>query len=106
MPSQKVGNPKTPTPQTPEMNDCDFLTDILSTTKYITSSYATALHEASNNTLYQVIKKIYDETQQSQRELYNLMFEKGWYQLEKAEQQKIQQAHVQYTAHANQFPYK
>ncbi|GGE80926.1 spore coat protein [Priestia taiwanensis] len=102
----KIGNPETPFPQTPDMNDRDFLNDMLATEKYMTSSYATALHEASNETLYADLKTIYDATENCQRELFNLMFRKGWYKLEPIEAQKIQQAHQQFAGYSKQFPYQ
>lgn len=105
MPSEKVGNEKTPYPETKEMNDRDLLNDLLATEKGLSSAYTIALHEASNDTLFSSIKQLHDETLQSQRKLYNLMFEKGWYQLEKAEQEKLQQAHTQFSGFAVQFPY-
>ncbi|MCY7525938.1 spore coat protein, partial [Bacillus safensis] len=40
---QKIGNPQTPVPTTTNMNDRDFVTDLLSTEKYMTSGYNTAL---------------------------------------------------------------
>ena len=41
----------------------------------------------------------------AQRELYDIMFQKGWYKLEAAEQQKLQQSYQQYKGYSNQFPY-
>lgn len=89
MNDNKVQNPKTEVPQTPEMNDKDYLNDMLSTEKAMVNHYSYAINEASNDTLYQEINHILEETSSLQRELYNLMFEKGWYSLEKADQQKI-----------------
>lgn len=101
----KVQNPETPVPKTPQMNERDFINDLLSTEKYMKSSYDTAINEASHQELYQDILSIYNETAEMQRNLYNLMFQKGWYSLEKAETQKISQSHQQFTDYENQFPY-
>ncbi|GGM35873.1 hypothetical protein GCM10011351_22400 [Paraliobacillus quinghaiensis] len=101
---QKVQNPETQVNKTPQMNDRDFLNDMLTTEKYMTQSYSTALNEASNQAFYQDLLAIYNETQDTQRNLYNLMFKNGWYSIEKAEQQKIQQSHQQYSGYTNQFP--
>jgi len=78
----KIQYPETPIPKTPVMNERDFLNDMLSYEKYITASYSTAMNEASHASLYQDIHAIFDETKNLQRELYNLMFQKGWYSLE------------------------
>ncbi|MDL4839920.1 spore coat protein [Aquibacillus rhizosphaerae] len=102
--NQKIQNPETQVPKTPQMNDRDFVNDMLTTEKYITDAYSTALNEASNQAIYQDVASIFQETQNCQRDLYNLMFKNGWYSLEKAEQQKIQQAYQQFSGYTNQFP--
>ncbi|MFD2444531.1 spore coat protein [Bacillus sp. CGMCC 1.16607] len=87
------------------MNERDFLNDLLSTEKYLSDSYSIALNEASHEGLYQDILAIYTETQNAQRDCYNMMFKKGWYKLEAADQQKIQQSYQQFQGYSNQFPY-
>jgi spore coat protein CotF len=101
-----IKNPETQVPKTPQMNDRDFLDDMLATEKYMTSSYSVFLHEASHQQLYQDMLNIFTETQNCQRELYNLMFKKGWYKLEAADQQKLQQSYQQFQGYTNQFPYQ
>jgi spore coat protein CotF len=100
-----IQNPQTQTPKTSQMNDRDFLNDVLTTEKYMTSSYSTFLHEASHQQLYQDMLNIFTETQNCQRELYNLMFKKGWYKIEAADRQKLQQSYQQFQGYASQFPY-
>lgn len=104
-PQQPIQNPETKIQKTPEMNERDFINDILSTEKYMTSSYVTYLHEASHTSLYHDIQMIFNETQNAQRELYNVMFQKGWYKIEPADQQKLQQSHQQFQGYISQFPY-
>lgn len=101
---QKVQNPETQVNKTPQMNDRDFVNDMLTTEKYMTESYSTALNEASNQALYQDLLNIFNETQNSQRTLYNLMFKNGWYSLDKADAQQIQQASQQFSGYTNQLP--
>ena len=84
MPNQKVQNPSAPVPKTPQMNERDFINDMLTTEKYFSNSYSVAINEMSHQSLFQDISNIANETQLMQRELYNLMFQKGWYGLEKA----------------------
>lgn len=103
--SQKIQNPETQIPKTPQMNDRDFANDLLSMEKLLTDSYCTFLNEASNQGLYQDLLAIFTETQNEQRQLYNLMFKKGWYALEPAEQQKVQQSYQQFQGYTSQFPY-
>ncbi|MFE8702301.1 spore coat protein [Cytobacillus sp. FJAT-54145] len=102
---QKIQNPESPIAKTPQMNDRDFTNDILATEKYMTDSYCTYLNEASHQALYQDILTIFNETQNAQRDFYNLMFQKGWYSIEPAEQQKLQQTYQQFQGYSSQFPY-
>lgn len=87
--NNKVQNPKTEVPQTNEMNDRDLLNDILETEKNMSVNFTYALNEASNEELYQEIFNMFNKIKQSQRDLFELAFEKGWYSLEKAEDTKI-----------------
>ncbi|MBT2729115.1 spore coat protein [Bacillus sp. ISL-75] len=101
---QKIKNPETQVPKTPQMNERDFINDLLTTEKYMTSAYSMALHEASHEGLYQDIMQVFTETQQCQRNLYDLMFKKGWYSVEAADQQKLQQSYQQFQGYTNQLP--
>jgi len=103
--NQSVQNPESQVPKTPQMNDRDFINDLLANEKYMTDSYSTALNEASNDVLYQDLLSIFTETQNMQRELYNFMFQHGWYKLESADTSKLQQSYQQFKGYSNQFPY-
>ena len=63
------------------MNDRDRLQDLLAQEKYLTSGYNMALIEASHDALFDVIKQNCDASYQMQRQIFNLMFKKGWYKL-------------------------
>lgn len=103
---QTISNAETQVQQGPMMNDRDFTNDMLTTEKYLTSSYSTALNEASHQALYQDLSMIFNETQQAQRDLYNLMFKNGWYSLEAADTQKLQQSYQKFsTSIQQQSPY-
>lgn len=102
----KIQNPKTTTPETSQMSDRDFLNDVLSTEKHLVGSYAIAMTEASHAEMYQQISHVYDETANCQRELYDLMFRKGWYSYEAAEAQSLTQHHQQFQGYNSQFPYQ
>lgn len=101
----KIQNPKTQVPQTSQMNDRDFANDMLATGKHMTDAYSTALNEASHESLYQDLSMIFKETQDCQRSFYNLMFKKGWYSVEAAPQQKLQQDYQKFQGYSSQFPY-
>lgn len=89
--NNKISNPKTEVPNTPEMNDKDYITTMLSIEKAMVKDFAVALTEASNTDLYNDYYDMFDEISNMQRQIYNLMFKKGWYSLEKAEESKITQ---------------
>ncbi|WP_284141731.1 MULTISPECIES: spore coat protein [unclassified Virgibacillus] len=103
---QKIQNPETPIAKTSQMNERDMINDMLATEKYMTSSYNIALYEASNQAYYQLLQQILTETQDCQRNLFNQMFQQGWYSLEKADQQKVMQTHQQFSGYTTQFPYQ
>ncbi|CAM5782146.1 MULTISPECIES: spore coat protein [Brevibacillus] len=109
MPNQnQIANPQSgqlPQVKGPQMNDRDFINDGLATCKYLTDSLNVAVREASHQQLYDDLLQILNETHQSAREMYNLMFQKGWYKLEAEEQQKLQQAYQQFSGYSSQFPY-
>lgn len=106
--NQQIANPQMgnlPKVKTPEMNDRDFINDGLSTCKYLTDSLNIAVREASHQHLYKDMLQILNETHDSCRQLFNLMFQLGWYKLEGEQQQKIDQAYQQFSGYSSQFPY-
>ncbi|KZE53940.1 hypothetical protein AV540_06840 [Brevibacillus parabrevis] len=109
MPNQnQIANPQSgqlPQVKGPQMNDRDFINDCLATCKYVTDGLNVAVREASHQQLHADIMQMLDETHQAARDAYNLMFQKGWYKLEAAEQQKLEQAYQQFSGYSTQFPY-
>lgn len=87
--NEKVQNPKTEVPNTKEMNDKDYLNAVLETEKNMSINMCIALNEASNETLYQELYKMFEDIKKSQRDLFELAFQKGWYSLEKETPNKI-----------------
>ena len=57
----------------------------------MSNNYSIALNEASNDELYEDFFSIFEDTKDMSRDIYNLMFKNGWYTLEKAEENKIQE---------------
>jgi spore coat protein CotF len=106
--SRQIGNPKPasePQVKGPQMNDRDRLNDILATEKYLTDSFTVAAREASHDALHQDIMTVLNETHQAARQVYNAMFQHGWYKLEAEQQQKLTQAYQQFQGYSSQFPY-
>ena len=101
----KISNPQTQVPETQQMTDRDLINDMLTTEKYMTANYSTSLNEASHEALYMDIEQVFIESQRCQRELFNLMFEKGWYSFEAVQPQTLQQSYQKFNGYSNQMPY-
>jgi len=89
MTNNQISNPKTEVPKGTSINDKDYMNSLLSCLKEIVKNYAVVLTEASNETLYKEYKTMFDEYSNLQREVYETMFRKGWYSLEKVDKQKL-----------------
>ena len=89
MNNNEICNPKTEVPKGTSINDKDYMNSLLSSLKEIVKNYAVVLTEVSNENLYTAYKTMFEEYSNLQREVYEIMFKKGWYTLEKAELQKI-----------------
>ena len=57
----------------------------------MSKNYVMAMTEASNESLFEKHKQVFLTLISLQREVYELMFRKGWYSLEKSDTQKINQ---------------
>ena len=89
MNNSQIKNPQIEVPNGINLNDKDYINSLLSDIKEMEKNLTIALTEASNEMLYQTYKKMFDNYALLQREIFELMFRKGWYILEKAESQKI-----------------
>ena len=87
--NNKISNPKTEVPSGLSMNDKDFITSLSTCLKELSKNYTVAQTEASNETLFNKYYSMYNNIINMERDVYELMFRKGWYSLEKAESQKI-----------------
>lgn len=90
---EMIKNNKVATKKSCDMNDSDYLNDILISYKHLVSCYATALNEASNKNIYKTFFKIFEASSKVQAELFECSFKNGWYQLETAEESKIEKAY-------------
>ena len=93
MNNSKICNPKTEVPSGIKLNDKDYANSLLSCLKEMEKNYTIAMSEASNETLFQKYNNTFQTIATLQREVYELMFRKGWYTLECAEAQKISEKH-------------
>lgn len=91
MKENKICNIKVEVPSGIEMNDKDYLNSVLELEKNMSNNYSIALNEASNDDLYEDYFSLFEDTKDMARDLYNLSFKNGWYTLEKAEDNKIQE---------------
>ncbi|MDD2181018.1 MAG: spore coat protein [Bacilli bacterium] len=97
MNNNTVQNTKVEVPQTSAMNDRDYLNDILNTEKCMSDNLSIALNEASNDYIFKEILPMFNDTKAAAKDIFNLLFQNGWYSLEKAEQQKIQQKQTEFS---------
>ena len=89
MNNNQISNPKVEVPTGMALNDKDYISSLLSTLKQLVKDYAVILTEVSNETLYNEYKEMFDTYSSLQREVYEIMFRKGWYVLEKCDANKI-----------------
>ncbi len=89
MNNNQVCNTEKQVPTGINLNEKDYINALLSSLKDMEKNYVIAMTEASNETLYNQYKTIFDSIASLQRDTYELMFRYGWYKLEKAEEQKI-----------------
>ena len=89
--NNQISNPKVEVPTGIPCNDKDYLNSLLSCLKEMSKNYVMAMTEASNESLFEKHKQVFLTLISLQREVYELMFRKGWYSLEKSDTQKINQ---------------
>ena len=78
-------------PQKSNFTDQDMLTDILQSAKHLQSIYNTYSIEASNEEIVEVMEDLYLGMKDQTRDMFNLLYSKGWYKLEKEDTKKINQ---------------
>lgn len=89
--NNQISNPKVEVSTGIACNDKDYLNSLLSCLKEMSKNYVMAMTEASNESLFEKHKQVFLTLISLQREVYELMFRKGWYILEKSDTQKINQ---------------
>lgn len=92
----KIECEKVEVSSTKSMNDRDILNDILCGLKDLSNNYSIATNEMSNKKLYKELNTLYTETKETARKAYELAFSKGWYSLEEAQENKIQETYEKF----------
>ncbi len=72
-------------------NDKERITDLLSSQKFITGVYNTFLNEAATPEVKMCMQNILNEEHEIQHEIWTEMNNRGWYTVEPAQDQKLQQ---------------
>ena len=79
------------------LNDEDLLNDIMLCEKNISNSYSVAINEMSNKYLYKKVMDIFEDTKDIARDIYNLMFSKGWYSITQEDEKNIEKSFTKYS---------
>lgn len=85
----KISNPKLEIEKGMNLNDKDYMTQLLSIVKAMEKNTTVFLTEASNEKLFSKIDKIFNSYKNLQRNIFESMFRKGFYELEAVEEKKI-----------------
>ena len=94
---EEIKNKCEQTPKDECMSEEDILNDILLSEKSISNSYSVAINEMSNKYLYKKVMDIFEDTKDIARDIFNLMFSKGWYTLTPEEENKITKSYNKYS---------
>ena len=85
----------------PSLTEQEMMTDALASQKLITDTYNTFANECGSASLKADFMNILSEEHQIQHEIFTEMQKRGWYQVEQADQNKINQAKQKYTGMQN-----
>ena len=74
-----------------KFSDQDILNDLMQSANHLQNIYNTYSIEASNEEICEVLEDLYLGMKDKARDMFNLMYSKGWYKLEKEDSNKINQ---------------
>ena len=74
------------------------ITDLLNSQKHITSVYNSYLCETETEAVNKCLAGILMDEHSIQKEIFDKMQQKGWYQTEKAEDTKLMEVKMKYSA--------
>ena len=83
------------------MKDQEVMTDLMLTEKKMSANYDAFASECVNIQLRDAFVSMLTKSHETQSNLFKTAQEKGWYQTEQAQQQKVDQARQKFT---NQAP--
>ena len=98
--NNKLQNQKIELDSSINMNDENYLNDILETEKNMSVNFTYALNKASNENLFNELYEMFKQIKEAQRNLFELSVRKGFYSREKAENNKINE---EYNTLLNKF---
>lgn len=104
--SPTIKNPSTQVQQGTQFNDRDCLNDMLATEKWLTDGFNVFAREASHQTLHNEVMRILNETHQAARDVFNLMFEKGWYSLHPEQPSQVAKEYQKFQGYESQLPHQ
>ena len=84
-------------------SDKDILTDILTSIKSLASLYHNFSIESSNDLVFDISSDLREEIYDEQRDCYNLLYSKGWYQVEEQSQSKLNKDIEKYNKTRNEL---
>ena len=84
-------------------SDKDILIDTLSSIKALASLYHNFSVEASNDLVFDISSDLREEIFDEQRDCYNLLYSKGWYQVEEQPSSKITKDVEKYNKSKNEL---
>ena len=76
--------------------DKDRMMDALSSQKFLSGIYNESLNEAYHTPVKNCFSGLLEDVHRTQEELFSLMNERGWYPVEDAEAQKVEQARLKF----------
>ena len=79
------------------MTEKEILKDCLSSQKHITANYNTFAGECANEQLRNAFLNILDDERRIQADIFTDMNANGWYPVQPADQQKLQQTRQKYS---------
>lgn len=85
----KIENPKMEVEASNEMNDKDYLNDVLESEKNLSNNLSISVNEMSNDDLFEEILDMLDDSKEVARDLYNLAFKMGWYSVDSEDKNNI-----------------
>lgn len=89
MNNNEISNPKTEVEKGLRLTDKDYLESILTVCKDLEKNLVIAMTEASHEEYYKKIHEMFKNISELQRDAYELYFKKGWFVIEKEDDEKL-----------------